>query len=269
MWVEIPLRPQVRPVVRSADENCRAEAVTAKWQQDIGPAVSSQPGPRPSQVALKGKIVTMEPLTATHAPGLYDSVKGDDKSHLWTYLGDESYASLEELRTAVTAKSESEDPLFFAIVHNKTKVPLGWAALMRIDAKNRVIEIGNILFTPLMQRNTSATEAMYIMAKYVFEDLRYRRYEWKCDNFNVPSKKAAIRLGFTFEGIFRQHMIYKNRSRDTAWFSMIDSDWPVIKNAFEAWLDDANFDKEGKQLRRLEELRASLPDQQGPVTLKI
>lgn len=160
----------------------------------------------------------------------------------------------------VATKSRSEDPLFFSIVHNETKTPVGWASLMRIDTKNRGIEVGNILFSPSLQRTRAATEAMYALAKYVFEELGYRRYEWKCDNFNTPSQRAARRLGFSFEGVFRQHMIYKNRTRDTAWFSMIDSEWPMIRRGFEAWLDDANFDQEGKQLHRLEELRGPLPE---------
>ncbi|KAJ4580343.1 hypothetical protein HRR83_003291 [Exophiala dermatitidis] len=140
---------------------------------------------------------------------------------------------------------------------------------MRIDPNHRVVEVGNILFSPALQRTRAATEAMYLLARYVFEDLGYRRYEWKCDNLNLPSKRAAIRLGFTFEGVFRKHMVYKGRSRDTAWFAMVDEDWPVIKKAFEDWLRDENFDESGRQKRRLEDLRELMPGQRGPVVLEL
>ncbi|KAK4936849.1 hypothetical protein LTR10_022371 [Elasticomyces elasticus] len=239
----------------------------AEWHQKIGPPVSTAPAPRPVPGTLTGMTVTLKPLAPEHAADLYAAVEGEDKRHIYTYLGDEPYTSLEGFREAVTTKSQSQDPLFFAIINNQTQKPVGWAALMRIDTKNRVVEVGNILYSPSLQRTKAATEAMYLMAKHVFDDLGYRRYEWKCDNFNVPSKRAALRLGFTFEGVFRQHMVYKGRSRDTAWFSMIDSDWSVIKNGFEKWLDHGNFDSDGKQRLRLEHLRGELPGQKGPVAL--
>lgn len=213
--------------------------------------------------------MTIQPLLPEHAKDLYSIVEGEDKGHLWTYLFDEPYASLDAFKATVTTKSQSEDPLFFSLASNETKTPVGWASLMRIDPNHRVMEVGNILFSPKLQRTRAATEAMYLMAKHVFENLGYRRYEWKCDNFNLPSKRAALRLGFTFEGIFRQHMIYKGRSRDTAWFAIIDADWPVVKRGFEAWLDDTNFDQEGKQVHRLEEIREPLPNQRGPVVLEV
>ena len=124
---------------------------------------------------------------------------------------------------------------------------------MRIDAPNRVIEIGGIMYTPPMQRTPGATEAQYLLASYVFDELGYRRYEWKCNAFNAPSRSAAVRFGFTFEGIFRQHMIIKGRNRDTAWFAMLDSEWPARKAACERWLSPDNFDREGRQKRRLSE----------------
>jgi len=241
----------------------------AEWHQNIGAPVSTAPAARPEPVTLEGRTVTLEPLAPEHAVDLYAAVEGENQHHIYTYLSDEPYTSLEAFRKAVTTKSKSEDPVFFALINNETQKPMGWAALMRIDTKNRVVEVGNILYSPSLQRTKAATEAMYLMTKHVFDDLGYRRYEWKCDNFNVPSKRAALRLGFTFEGVFRQHMIYKGRSRDTAWFSMIDSDWPVIKNAFEAWLDDENFDSDGKQRSRLEHLRGELPGQRGPVALEM
>ncbi len=143
----------------------------------------------------------------------------------------------------------SEDPLFFAILENDSasKSAVGYASYMRIEPVHRVIEVGSILYTPRLQQTPLATEAMYLMARHVFEDLGYRRYEWKCNALNQPSRRAALRLGFSFEGIFRQHMIVKERNRDTAWFSMLDSEWPTRKANFERWLDPSNFSEDGRQ----------------------
>jgi RimJ/RimL family protein N-acetyltransferase len=172
---------------------------------------------------------------------------------------------------AVTAKSQSEDPLFFAIVDNATSKAIGWVSLMRIDTIHRVVEVGNILFSPRLQRTKAATEAMFLLAKYVFEDLKYRRYEWKCDNLNGPSKRAAGRFGFSFEGVFRKHMVYKGRSRDTCWFAMVEEDWRErgVKKGFEGWLDEGNFDAEGRQRQRLEDIRGEVMGLKGPVVLEV
>jgi RimJ/RimL family protein N-acetyltransferase len=156
-------------------------------------------------------------------------------------------AHLEMLSRAAS----SEDPMFLAIVDNDSGRALGHAAFMRIEPAHRVIEVGNILYTPALQRTAAATEAMYLMARHAFDDLGYRRYEWKCDSLNEPSRAAALRLGFVFEGIFRQHMIIKGRNRDTAWFSMLDSEWPARKAAFERWLAPDNFDAQGRQRTKL------------------
>lgn len=212
--------------------------------------------------------MTLVPLSPDHTADLFDAVGGEEKQALWTYMGDGPYLSRSAFEDAIVAKSKSEDPLFFAIISTKTQKPIGYTTLMRIDAKSRSVEVGNIMFSPLLQRTKAATEAMYLLAKYAFVDLGYRRYEWKCDNLNGPSKRAALRFGFTFEGIFRQHMIYKSRSRDTAWFSIIDTEWPVVQRAFEAWMHDANFDEQGQQKCRLEDLREALRDQRGPVVLQ-
>ena len=149
------------------------------------------------------------------------------------------------------AKARSEDPLFFTYIDKARGRAVGLGSFMRIDEKNRVVEVGNLMFGREMQRSRVSTEVMYLMARYVFEVLRYRRYEWKCNNLNEPSKAAAKRLGFTFEGIFRQHMLIKGKNRDTAWFSMLDSEWPTRKTEFERWLDPANFDQAGHQQTRL------------------
>ncbi len=146
--------------------------------------------------------------------------------------------------------------MFFAVIDKASGAPVGYQTLMRIDAANRAIEIGNVLYTPTMQRTIGATEAQYLFAAYVFDTLGYRRYEWKCNDLNGPSKRAAVRLGFTFEGVFRQHLIVKGRNRDTAWFSMLDGDWPLRRAAFERWLSPDNFDAGGKQRISLSSLNA-------------
>jgi RimJ/RimL family protein N-acetyltransferase len=156
-------------------------------------------------------------------------------------------------------KEDSDDPLYYSIVDKASGDAVGWAAYMRMDPLQRVIEVGSIMFSPRLQRTIGGTEAMYIMAKHAFEDMNYRRYEWKCDALNMPSRRAALRLGFTYEGLFRQHMVVKRRNRDTAWYSMLDTEWPARKRAFEQWLDPANFDANGKQGISLSELNHVKP----------
>jgi RimJ/RimL family protein N-acetyltransferase len=149
---------------------------------------------------------------------------------------------------------QAEHAVLLAILPTETARAAGWASYMRITPAHGVIEVGNILFSPALQRTRAATEAMYLMARHVFEDLGYRRYEWKCNAENAPSRRAALRFGFTFEGIFRQHMVVKGHNRDTAWFAMLDHEWPVRKRAFEAWLQPENFDDDGHQRRTLAEI---------------
>ncbi len=201
---------------------------------------------------MEGQYVTLEPLSpGDHAYALYDAVAGHDL--LWDYLFDGPFPDRAVFRMAIEKKSASSDPLFFAVIDHASGDAAGWAALMRVEPVHRVIEVGNILFTPSLQRTRGATEAMYLLARHAFDDLRYRRYEWKCDARNEPSRRAALRFGFTFEGIFRQHMIVKGRNRDTAWYSMLDSDWPARRTAFERWLSPRNFDGAGRQIRALGE----------------
>jgi RimJ/RimL family protein N-acetyltransferase len=164
------------------------------------------------------------------------------------------FASQDEFSAAFNKKQRSADPFFFAIVHNATGVPVGQASYLRIGPTHRVIEVGNIMFTSALQRSCGATEAMYLMARHAFEDLGYRRYEWKCNALNEPSRRAALRLGFVFEGVFRQHMIIKGRNRDTAWFSMLDSEWPRRRASFEQWLAPSNFDQTDRQKLSLSSL---------------
>lgn len=214
----------------------------------IGPEVESHPAKRPDRVVLQGRYVRLEPLSLTaHGDDLWFGVGGLDKAGLWDYMPDGPFADRAALDSALEAKAASEDPFFFAILDAYSGRALGCASLMRIDPKNRVIEVGGIMYSPALQRTRGATEAMYLMARYAFEELGNRRYEWKCNSFNEPSRRAALRLGFQYEGTFRQHMIIKGRNRDTAWFSMLDSEWPARKAAFERWLDPANFDAAGQQ----------------------
>jgi RimJ/RimL family protein N-acetyltransferase len=166
---------------------------------------------------------------------------------LWQYLFEGPFPDRPAFDVHLQRMAASDDPLFFAILDSASGGAVGYASFIRIEPIHRVIEVGSILYAPRMQQTALATEAMYLMARHVFEGLGYRRYEWKCNSLNAPSRRAALRLGFTFEGIFRQHMIVKGRNRDTAWFSMLDSEWPVRKANFERWLDPSNFDPDGRQ----------------------
>ena len=169
---------------------------------------------------------------------------------MWTYLFSGPFAGFEAYRASLAPRATSEDPLFFAFVDRARKQAVGMGAYLRIDAANGVVEVGHLAFSPLMQRTAVATEAMYLMMKQAF-DLGYRRYEWKCDSLNAGSRRAAERLGFRYEGTFRQAVVYKGRSRDSAWYSVIDAEWPTRAAAFERWLDPANFDDQGAQRRTL------------------
>jgi RimJ/RimL family protein N-acetyltransferase len=220
-----------------------------------GASVNATPAMRPRHTTLEGRVVNVAPLNpSVHADALFNATQGQDNERLWAYLFEGPFATRAAFDSHLKQKANSEDPLFFAILDKSSGDAVGYAAYMRIEPTHRVIEIGSILFTPRLQRTLAATEAMYLMARHVFEDLGYRRYEWKCNALNAPSRSAALRLGFTFEGIFRQHMIIKGCNRDTAWFSMLDSEWPQRKAAFERWLDPSNFDANGQQKVSLSEM---------------
>ena len=209
----------------------------------------------PGLVTLRGRTVTVEPLNAgRHAAALWQALHGHDA--LWEWLFDGPYASLSDFTGDIAEKQAATDRIFFAIISAEIGAATGYASFMRIEPAHGVVEVGNILLSPTLQRTTAATEDMFLMARHVFEDLGYRRYEWKCNAENEPSRRAALRLGFTFEGIFRQHMVVKDRNRDTAWFAMLDHEWPARKRAFETWLDPANFDASGKQLKSLQSTRS-------------
>ena len=215
---------------------------------EIGFAVDPSPAPRPQPTVLTGRVVTLRPFDrSSQAEALYRATHGPERDDLWRYMNEGPFPSLAAFEAAFDKKQSSTDPFFFAIVENATGLPVGQAAYLRIEPVHRVIEVGNIVFTPALQRSCGATEAMYLMARHVFDDLGYRRYEWKCNALNQPSRRAALRLGFSFEGIFRQHTIVKGRNRDTAWFSMLDREWPQCRANFEQWLAPSNFDPAGRQ----------------------
>lgn len=214
----------------------------------VGPVVEGSGARRPLRTVLTGRLVTLAPLNpAVHGEALYKFLQGPEAESLWCYISDGPYPDPAAFRAMLERKAGSEDPLYFAIVNNASKKPVGLAAYLRIVPAHRVMEVGSLQFSPDLQRTPAATEAMYLMAQHAFEDLGYRRYEWKCNALHERSRRAALRLGFQFEGIFRQHMIIKGRNRDTAWFAMLDSDWPARRTAFEKWLDPANFDAHGRQ----------------------
>ncbi len=216
----------------------------------IGPAVDAHPARRPERVVLEGRAARLVPLeSAAHGGDLFAATRGSDE--LWTYMGDGPFATREALLDSLAAKAGSNDPLFFAVIDKQTGRAVGYQTLMRIDLGHSVVEVGNILYSPLLQRTVAATEAQYLFARHVFDTLGFRRYEWKCNALNAPSRRAAERYGFRFEGVFRQHMIVKGRNRDTAWYSMLDSEWPALEAAFERWLDPGNFDAAGRQIAPL------------------
>ena len=207
--------------------------------------------PPPPRTAIAGRFCTVEPLDPErHAAQLFAAFAEDD-GRMCTYLPRGPFASAAEYREWAEGAARLDDPLTHAIVDNATGEAIGTAAYMRIDPAFGVIEIGSITYSPRLQLRPAGTEAMYLMMRRVFDELGYRRYEWKCHSMNMPSRAAALRLGFQYEGLFRQATITRGRNRDTMWFSVIDRDWPVLRAAFERWLDPANFDPEGRQRQSL------------------
>ncbi len=193
------------------------------------------------------------PTRSEHAAPLFDAFLKEESGRNWTYLLREPLPDLKAAQAWIDDCAASTDPQFYTLC-TPDGTPVGIASHLRIDPKNGVIEVGHIHFSPLLQRSPAATEAMYLMMKRAFDALGYRRYEWKCDALNGPSRRAAERLGFTYEGTFRQAVVSKGRNRDTAWFSILDSEWPTLKARLEAWLDPANFDAQGQQIARLQDL---------------
>jgi RimJ/RimL family protein N-acetyltransferase len=224
--------------------------------QPVGFAVDAVPAQPPQPVAFTGRHGRVERLDpARHGNALWEAVEGHPA--LLTYMAFGPFAERAAFSDWLASRRESADPYFYAIVDPAGQA-VGLAALMSIRPDMRVVEVGNILLSPRLQRTALATEAQYLLARYAFETLRYRRYEWKCDALNAASRRAALRLGFRYEGTFRDHMIIKGRSRDTAWFAMLAADWPARRAAFERWLAPDNFDAGGAQRQPLGDNRSLL-----------
>jgi RimJ/RimL family protein N-acetyltransferase len=216
------------------------------------------PAPAPDRAALDGDSVRLEPLDPSqHGDDLFEETIGADSS--WDYLGYGPFAGRDDFVRWLEQRAPLDDPLTFAIVDRDSRRASGLASFMRIDRANGVIEIGHIWLSPRLQRTRQATEAIYLMSRHAFE-LGNRRLEWKCDALNAASRRAAERFGFVFEGIFRQHMVIKDRNRDTAWYSILDTEWPSRRAAFETWLSPDNFDSDGRQKHALAALRGSLTE---------
>ena len=226
--------------------------------QPVGlPVPGWTPRALPPRTPMRGRFCTVEPLDPErHSAQLFAAYADDKEGRLWTYLPRGPYAALDDYRRWAEDAAGRDDPLTHAITDNATGAAVGTAAYMRIEAAIGVIEIGSITHSPRLQRRPAATEAMYLMMRRVFDELGYRRYEWKCDSLNAPSRAAARRLGFRYEGLFRQATMTRGRNRDTAWFSVIDKEWPSLRAAFERWLDPANFDADGRHRQSLADLRS-------------
>lgn len=224
--------------------------------QPIGDAVPDwTPRQPPPHHPLEGRRTRLEPLRAdAHAAKLHAQNVRDTDGRLWTYLAYGPFASVDEYRTWVAQNEGRTDPLFYAILDRETDDAIGVASYLRIEPAVGSVEVGHLCFSPALQKTPLATEAMYLMMRHAFDDLGYRRYEWKCDSLNAPSIAAAERLGFRFEGTFRQAQVVKGRNRDTTWLSILDHEWPGLRTAFEAWLAPENFDVAGAQRTRLSEL---------------
>lgn len=228
-------------------------------ERPLGERIDWTDARRPERVALRGAHILLRPVeAASDAQPLYaisHPPAGDPA--IWTYLPDGPYESPEHLHQALMWAQSAEDYVYFTLVDLPQKRPLGLASYLRIAPEHGTIEIGHIWFGAQLQRTTAATEAIYLLMRHAFDDLGYRRLEWKCNALNAASRRAAERFGFTFEGVFRQHQIVKARNRDTAWYAIIDSDWPRIRAGFQTWLDPANFDERSRQIRSLRETIAA------------
>ncbi|MGK9164993.1 GNAT family N-acetyltransferase [Inquilinus limosus] len=232
-----------------------AEFTNALGQPIGAPVPGWEKRPLPPRTPMEGRACRVVPLDpARHAEDLFEAMGRDTDGRNWTYLAIGPFVDFGAFRAWLDKMAAGSDPLFHAVIDRATGRAVGVASYLRIDPANGVIEVGHIHFSPLLQRTPMATEAMFLMMRRVFDELGYRRYEWKCDSLNAPSRAAAARLGFRYEGLFRQAVVYKGRNRDTAWFSIIDGEWPRLRAAFERWLDPANFDAEGRQRESLSDL---------------
>lgn len=227
-----------------------------QFGQLIGDALPDwQPRPRPQRVVLEGRFCRLEPLSLRHADALFAAYHQAADTRSWTWLLREPENTVEEYRQWIASVEALQDPLHFAVVDKHSGQPVGSLALMRIDPNNGVMEVGHVHFSPLLSGTPASTEAQWLLMRYAFETLGYRRYEWKCNSLNEPSRNAALRLGFQYEGRFRQALVIKGQNRDTDWFSIIDAEWPGLDRAFQAWLAADNFSADGKQRRPLAAFR--------------
>ena len=209
----------------------------------------------PRRTGMEGQYCRLEVLdSGRHALELDEAYAADPEDRVWVYLADGPFDDFASFRAWLEASAKRDDSLFYAIIDASTHRAVGVASYLRIQPEAGSIEVGNLNFSPALQRSPAATEAMFLMLARAFDELNYRRYEWKCDALNARSRRAAERLGFSFEGIFRQALIYKGRNRDTAWYSLLDHEWPATRAAFRAWLSPENFDESGAQRRPLGEL---------------
>jgi RimJ/RimL family protein N-acetyltransferase len=231
-----------------------------EFGQPIGFAVPGWSArPRPGrEVTMSGRYCRLEPVAVErHARHLHANYMQAPDARDWTYLFSDRPERFEDFLRYLDGLARSEDPLHYAIIESSTNQAVGTAALMRIDPAHGVIEVGSIAFSPRLKRTCAGTEAIYLLMRHALDELGYRRFEWKCDSLNAPSRAAAERFGFVFEGIFRRAIVYKGRNRDTAWYSVIREEWPIVRQAFETWLHPANFDERGLQKRSLTAIRAA------------
>ncbi len=253
----------------------QASLALAVYNPDMGPTVNDlgqpvgfplpgwAPPPVPPREPMEGRLCRLEPLDPDrHAAVLFEADAADADGRSWTYLAYGPFRDLPSYRAWMSATCLGNDPLFFAVIDKADGRPAGLVSYLRIAPTAGSIEVGHLHYSPRLQRGPAATEAMYLMMKRAFE-LGYRRYEWKCDALNAPSRAAAQRLGLSFEGVFRQASVYKGRSRDTAWYAAIDAEWPELRQAFLAWLDPANFDGAGRQRTRLSDLTGPILKRRG------
>ena len=225
---------------------------TNELDQPIGlPVTGDFPRPTPPYTPMQGRFCSVVPLDVnSHAPGLFRAFANDTDGHNWTYLPYGPFEAEADFVDWAQANCMDADPMFHTVL-DTDETPVGMASYLRTKPAAGVIEVGHIHFSPLLQRKRQSTEVMFLMMQRVFDELGYRRYEWKCDTLNAPSRQEAKRLGFNFEGIFRQATHYKGRNRDTAWYSIIDSEWPRIRDAFQVWLSSENFNDAGHQRQPL------------------
>lgn len=224
--------------------------------QPVGePLPNWEPRPHPQRITLQGRLCRLEPLTLDHAEDLFNAYQLFPDDGHWTWMLRGPDKTVEEHKAWIQSVLTVNDPINYAVIDNKTNQPVGSIALMRIDAANGVMEVGHVHYSPLLAKTIIATEAQWLLMNYAFETLGYRRYEWKCNTCNEPSRRAALRLGFQYEGRFRQAIVAKGHNRDTDWFSIIDKEWPDVNKALQKWLSADNFDQDGKQKQSLEDYR--------------